>query len=841
MVLHKQTAETAQASHSYHSAVQHQAMTAVGLSKILLGSLAVVLGSGFQQRAIATPRPAFARSPLAYTFPLRRNRLPDLLQGLQQGKNAFLVEAQKGGFIALTGVQPRQPIWLLEGATYSIAEDNSITFTLADGTLVPPISRAGYEAIKNTLPAHQQAILDDKFFWHLQRNPAIPLIAAGLAKGEYREFISHQVFDTDAYYLKPFLGHLFWAAQKADVPLQAVLPLLETHLLTLEFPYLRETDLATRSGAVRSFYRYEQELTNKQYLLRSLLATPVEPWARLEAIKQIEGSQVKQDYTDAESTSTTIAIGRLPLPTPTAAEDTPAVHALNIAEVAQQGIDLFPDDLEQAALEYRRRYKHKLAQEAALKLRLRDFAERHHSKILTSIDNYYSEDFWLNIGLTEDLSRKSVNQMDTSRLVGIFATRFEMLNRASAAESYPDARAHFIKFFQQNSPNLSETELLTVLLCDQVFNPWFWKSLPRRQPELALEVRALQKDIQALETQYTEAAAQEAEVFRLLQHHDLDITTEALSLLSVAMAKRLSGFVDATFQPGDRRNSDYLDFTRALYPFIRDMPDLNMMWGNGDDIKRFGLDNYVVPDLMALTAADSPTLAAMGALWYKMVSNNDLDRWDVNKFMKLLNTGYNLSSNHPPTKLPAEQVAMLPLVDRYRPELKRVTGADGSGAPTVLHGRLRLDFRIANWPRDRDPNPPRINRVDPAALQQIFPDLSPEDINNLIWKLSNHSGEISLSIPLILLTDPVFVGNQNGAIDLLFELDGEQMVFPEISRHFKSIYSPAYMARIALPQAPSQADIDALNQVIRQTHALYGGYTAQTMSLPAPLQSLQRE
>ena len=93
-------------------------MTAVGLSKILLGSLAVVLGGGFQPRAIAAPIPAFARSPLAYTFPLRRNRLPDLLQGLQQGKNAFFAEAQKGGFVALTGVQPRQPIWLQIGRAH---------------------------------------------------------------------------------------------------------------------------------------------------------------------------------------------------------------------------------------------------------------------------------------------------------------------------------------------------------------------------------------------------------------------------------------------------------------------------------------------------------------------------------------------------------------------------------------------------------------------------------------------------------------------------------------------------------------------------------------------------
>ena len=788
--------------------------------------------------AIATPTPV---ATSAYTFPIFRQRLPDLWQGVLRGKDAFLAEVQKGGFVALTGVEPRRPIRLLEGATYAIASDNSITFVLSNGVVVPPLSRNGYEAVRSTLPPEQRYVLDDKFFWHLQRNPAIPLIAADLGRGQYEELISNKIFDTDTYYLRPFLGHLFWAAQKADVPLQALLPLVETHLTTLEFPYLRENDLEVASGAVHSFYKYEQELTNKQYLMRSLLTTPVEPWARLEAIKQVEATTTKEEYTDTDSTSTTISLGRLPLPTPTAAEDTPAVHALNIAHLARQGIELFPEDLVAAALTYRQRYERQLALETSLRQQLAGLAQNHGGEILNTLQNYYHRDFWHDIGLTDHLSRQSVNQMDTSRLLGLFATRVESITGWPAAESYPPARRHFITFFQRNSPGLPESELLTVLFCDQAFNPRFWRSLKRWQPDLALEIAMVQSAIQQLETGYTDAATAEAEVFRRLQYHQLDITTEAFSLLSVGMAKRLSDLVYEEFQPSDRTAPDYLDFTRALYPFLRDMPDLNQQWGDGQRLKRYGLDNYVVPNLMALTPDAAPTLAALGDLWFKLVSNGDLDRWDRDKFMQLVSTACSLSSNQPPARLPPKQVALLPLVDKYRPELKRVAGADGNSAPAVLHGLNNLDFRLPGWPSDRAPVEPRFTRITSASLRQIFPSLSPEGIANLNWKLSNYSGEVSLSLPLMLLQNPLFVQRADGAVDLLFEVDGRQITLPEFSRHFESIYAPAYMTRIAVPREPDPATVRALNQVVRRTHALYGGYTPHVMTLPEPLQPLLSE
>ncbi|MGF1461046.1 MAG: hypothetical protein ACFBSG_18710 [Leptolyngbyaceae cyanobacterium] len=808
---------------------------------ILGGAIAGGPVYGLDHSNVATVNPPPSKFDLAYIWPLQQQRLPDLWQGLRRGQAAFWAEFQQGGFAALTGVEQRRPIRLLEGATYTIGQDNGITFTLANGVVVPPISRQGYEAIRATLPPDEQTTLDDKLFWHLQRNPAIPLIASGLGRGEYEELISNKVFDTDTYYLKPFLGYLFWAAQKADVSLQELLPLVETHLITMEFPYLRETNLAQSSGVVHSFYKYEQELTNKQYLMRSLLATPLEPWARLEAIAQVEASTTKQDYTDTGSTSTTISLGRLPLPTPTAAEDTPAVHALNITHLARQGIDLFPPDLVESALIYRQVYVQRLDLEETLRQQLAALAEDRGVPILTAINNYYDDGFWQAIGLGETLNQQSVNQMDTSRLLGIYATRLESITSHSAADSYPLARDHFVTFFQKNSAGLPESQLLTLLFCDQAFNPRFWRSLKRRQPELAPEINDIQNAIAQLEQGYLAAATQEAEVFRQLQGHQLDMTTEAFSLLSVAMAKRLSDLVYEEFQPGDRKHPDYLKFTQAIYPFLRDMPDLNMQWGSGQNIKRYGLDNYVVPNLMALEAAEAPTLAAMGDLWFKLVSNGDLARWDRDTFMRLLSTGFSLSSNQPPARLPPDQLNLLALADKYRPELKRVTGADGNSAPSVLHGLSHLDFRVEGWPETRAPLSPRSRRLDASILRELFPTLSSDDIDNLNWRLSDYSGEISFSLPMVLLLNPLFVQRADGAVDLLFELEDQQLTFPRISHHFESIYVPAYMTRVALPREPDAAYVSALNQMVRTSHAMYGGFTAMPMTLPSPLQSIPSE
>ncbi len=777
------------------------------------------------------------RRPMPLTRWINRVRFVDLWRGVERGKTAFWREVQQGGFEAITGVEPRLPVRLLEGATYQIAADNSLTFILSDGTVVPPLSRAGFDAIRATLPPDAQALMDDKLFWHLQRNPAIPLIAAGLERGQYREYLSNRVFDTDSYYLKPFLGHLFWAADKVGVSVAEVLPLAEIHFLTLEYPYFRETDLAIATGSVRSFQQYELGLTNKQYVMRSLLQTPIEPWARLEAIRQVEAETTKKSYTDSETTSTTVALGRLPLPTPTAAEDTPGAHALSIAHLVHQGIDLFPADLEQAALAYEAEYKQRLAAEDALRQQIQAFARTHGHTLLPRIGYYYDESFWLKIGLSPHLSQQSVYQMDTGRLLGIFATRLEGLTKISAHESYPKAREHFLTFFQNNSPGLSQTDLLTLLLCDQALNPRLWRTLKRQNPHLASEVTAIQRQVATLETSIGTAMHHEAEVFRRLQQHNLDISTEAFSLLSAAMARRMSDLMAQQFNPGDRTHPNYLAFTRALYPFLRDMPDLNMQRGGLTAINRHG-DNYVVPDLMALQPEAAPNLTALGNLWFQMVSNNDLNRWDVTRLLQLANTGYTLSSGQPPATLSAEHLSYLPLVEKYRPWLKQLAGADGLGAPTVMHALARQDFRIGSWPAERHAGALRINRINPAVMQELFPDQSPDQIRHLIWSLSSNTGELAIALPLVLLHRPVFTLRGEGAIDLVFEHNGTQVRFPAVNHHFEAVYSPAYMARIALPRTANQPYVDALNQVVRRTHALYGGYTPRDMTLPPPLYPL---
>jgi hypothetical protein len=742
-----------------------------------------------------------------------------------------------GGFVALTGVEPRSPITLLEGATFT-QDALGVTFVLSDGTVVPPISQPGYRALRRTVPADQRWVLDDKFFWFLQRNPALPLIAAGLERGEYRHLLQNGVFDSDRYYAGPFLGHVFWAADQANVPLAELMPLVEVHLLTLEYAYFQGLD-TTPAGTVHSFNQQELSLTTLQYLMRALVMTPLEPWAKLEAIERVEAPEVKVNHTGSDATSTTIALGRLPLPTPTAAEDTPGAHALSIAHLVEQGIHLFPADVESAAVAYKTRYQRQLAAEDQLLQMLRDLAQSSTGPVLQTLGHYQADRVWSAIGLTPSLDRHSVASMDTTSLLGIYAVRHESMQPLTAAQSYPLARQDYLKFFRTNAPALSEADLLLVLLSDQAFNPLLWAYLKRHQSTTREEITAIQAQVQQLEADYRALALQEALVFRQLQAHGLDISTEAFSLLSVATAKRLGDLVYAQFQPEDRYAPDYLRFSRGLIPYLRDMPSLDAQWGRGPTIKRYGLSNYVVPDLMALTPERSPTLSAIGELWFRLVSDNQLNRWDFNTLAQLMATAHNLAVNHPPSALPAQQISFLPLVAAYQPQLSRISGVDGANASSVLHGQTLQDFRLSGWPAGRTPGPTTLTSINPAVVQQIFPTVAGDRIPALIHHLSSGSGEITLAPSLLLLGNPEFLPRPDGALDLAFDFDHQRLIFPEVSRHFNALYAPAYMTRIALPREPGPNYAAAVNQVIGRSQALYGGYLPPDMILPEPLQRLE--
>ncbi|MFQ4138810.1 hypothetical protein PGN35_021095 [Nodosilinea sp. PGN35] len=780
--------------------------------------------------------------------PLHPRAVPELRQGVRRGVSAFVEEVAQGGFVALTGVEQRSPIGLLEGATFS-RSSAGVTFVLSDGTVVPPLSPQGYQALRQSVPAAQRWVLDEKFYWFLMRNPALPLIAEGLERGEYRNLLQNGVFNSDRYYAGPFLGHTFWAAAQAQVPLAELMPLVEVHLLTLEYAYFQGLDTES-AGTVYSFYEQELALTNLQYLMRALVMTPLEPWAKLEAIERVEAPEVKAAHTGSTDTSTTLALGRLPLPTPTAAEDTPGAHALSIAHLSEQGIHLFPPDVEAAAGAYKARYQDQLAAEDQLVEQLRQLAHGSTAAVLEALEHYQGDRPWQALGFTPALDRRSVASMDTTSLLGIYATRHESLAPLTAAQSYPLARRDYLRFFQTNSPGLKEADLLLVLLSDQALNPRLWAYLRRQQPALEEKIVAIQTQRQRLEASYRATALQEALLFQRLQVHGLDINTQAFSLLSVAMAKRLGDLVYAQFQPENRTDLAYLRFSRGLLPYLRDMPSLDAQWGHGPTVKRYGLSNYVVPDLMALTPARSPTLAAIGALWFDLVSHGQVNRWDFAALAQTMATAHNLSIGHPPSALPPQQGRFLPLVAAYQPQLSQVTGVDGANASSVLHGQTLQDFRIPAWPAARLAGATQQSAFDPAVVQQLFPaeeraesgdaPLGATDHRTaaIVHLLSSGSGEIALAPSLVLLGNPEFLPRPDGALDLAFDFDGDRLIFPEVSRHFEALYAPAYLTRIALPREPGESYTAALNQVIGRSHALYGGYLPPNMLLPAPLQRL---
>ncbi|MBD0334289.1 MAG: hypothetical protein ICV62_02270 [Cyanobacteria bacterium Co-bin13] len=787
-------------------------------------------------QAAAPDVPAQATDPSSQLPSVNRfaeERRWELLKGIQKGVQAFWAEVKWGGFIALTGVEPRAQIELLEGVTF-LKQADGTTYVLPNGTTVPPLSAAAYSAIQNALPPNQQGVLDTKFFWLLQRNPALPLIAQGLQQGEYLRFLEAGRFNTDAYYQEVFFPKIFTAAAAAGVEIAAVLPLIEVHLVTLSDAFFQQLELE-QSGEVHSFHKYELALTNQQYLLRAFLGTPLEAQARLEAIKRVEQAAVKANYTGSPTTSTTIVLGRLPLPTPTAAEDTPGVHALSITHLREQGISLFPPEVEQAAADYqvRLRQQHRWEQQH---LALIEALTAHYPAILAAVDQFEEDRFWQSIGFTHSFDRRSVAQLDTTRLLGIYATRHEGLSKGiSATASYKLARADVIRFFRDNSAGLGERERLQLFLSDQALNPQLWQVLKRRAPQLQPEIQAIQASLTQLNQGYQQTTAAEARFFRVLQAHNLDISTDAFTLLTVALARRLSDLAEAQFKPANRQDPQYLQFVRGLMPFLRDMPDMNTHWGDGSWIKKYG-QNYLVPDLMALAPEEAPVLSAIGQLHFNMVSQNDLNLWDFATLAQVMATSFNLSVGHSPAALSAEQVALLPLVAKYRSELKRIAGADGLVGTNALHGLGLLDYRIASWPNSRRPAELTLPAATVSSIRGLILPTAASQSKDPVQLLLDGGLEAALSKELVLQHSPEFIAQADGSLDLSFTLDGNRLTVPAFSKHFNAVYSPAYMARIALPPYGGAAHAAALNQVIQRSYALYGGYTPKDMALPEPLE-----
>ncbi|NER78256.1 MAG: hypothetical protein F6K42_01510 [Leptolyngbya sp. SIO1D8] len=746
-------------------------------------------------------------------------------------------------FISVTGVYPRQPLSLLEEANFHNKE-NGTTFVMSDGTRVPPLSYETYQAVKQSLPSNQQAVLDEKLFWLLQRNPALPLIANGLQKGHYQKFIQGEQFNTDAYYKEVFFRQLFTVAKQADVELKILRPLVEIHLVTLDASYFEGLENEPE-GVVKSFYQNEIDLTNKQYLLRSLIQSPLESIVRFLAVQYVE--DVKADYTLTADTSTTITQGRLPLPTPTAAEDTPGAHAIAIAHLNQAEINLFPLDVGQAAMRYRNQFQINYELEQELINHVNQLTQDHAAEILKAIEGFTQNRFWRQIGITRNLGLKSVHQLDTSRMLGIYATRHEGLTpKLRAYQSYRKAVKDLTYLYRNNPLQFDDEERLQLFLSDQILNRHLWQILEKRLPKLRPELTQIQQTRSRLESAYQKAAGLEADFFKQLQIHDLDISTEAFVLLSVAMARRFTDLAEAELNPENPQDPNYLTFVQGMIPFQRDMPDMNVQWGDGREVKRYGLENYLVPDLMALHSRDAPMLRAIAHLYRKMEQAGDLEPWDFETLVKLISTACNLSVGKNPATLPAEQAVLLPLVVKYQSELKQITGADGMVGTSILHGLGAQDFRIASWPEGRQPNPAHNFEDIKATLAEMGPKLTDVKSTELTDILTRGSSELSLSLKLVLQHEPKFIAREDGRLDLTLKFkrgglwrfciwDVCRVKLEGINYHFQTVFSPIYMSSIVLPKNANQQDAAALNQVIADSHAIYGGYTPAQLELPDSL------
>lgn len=608
-------------------------------------------------------------------------------------------------FRNLTGVYPRQTV-------QTVGTHTEFTFTIDGQTYTPP-SLETLQRIGQLHPA-----FDEKWQWRLLENPALPLM------------VKEQTTDADSFYYA-LSQQLLENSQKASVSPYLTVRLAEVHLGTLQNGFWN-----SETQELRDFNENEITLTDKQQLIQTLAVdTLLEPVARLFLLEYTQ--RFSSSYADTGKVSTTITQGRLPLPTPIAAEDTPGVHALSVLAAPE----LFPEPLVRAAQEYADQYRHYLKRTSQIQ-----------SDLLVS----QPIDF-------EAYSFKDITyqQMFTGSQVGLIATRLEGYDlNQSWRESFEKAKDLYRWYYQTNPAGLSQAELT-------------------RQHRLnTAEPPNLRPVIDA-----------EKAFFLQVQAADMDISMSSFTTFTPALAKRLDNLLVQRFRPDDPDSREWQLFAAAIMPALRDMPDLEIQ---AQGLNEWGA-NYVVPDLMALTPEQSPTITHLAALYETLNAGGIIQDWDYITLFEIVSTAITLGSGWDPALIHPDHQKHIPVVQENWVLFRRLLGSSGSIAVNWMHGQSGLDFRNPKWPEARKPQAIEV----PDKL------------------LYDNATVPSLNAKLLLTQRPKFI-ERGGDIHLINH-QGEELI---TNLRGQKLYDPIRMTYLVVED---RTTVEQLNARLNESIAIYLG------------------
>jgi hypothetical protein len=753
-----------------------------------------------------------------------------------------------------TGVYRRQPLPLLEGATFvdtnhqeipqfdmpdgSSLKGAGVVYVLSDGTIVPPMTVEGYERLRQLFPSEPQAF-DEKLMWLLKESPFLPIVADGLETGTLSQYVKKvngkRVFQTDDFLEKVLFADLRNAAEAAHLTFLDNRGLLIVHLKTMQFGFFAGL-WGTPSGTLGSFNEGELKLTDDQYLYRSLLTKL--PWAE-GLLKAYALSRAEERNLPARD------LGRGPLPTPTAAEEAPSVHAVNVSWLEREhGVRLFPEAVQGAAHSFRDTADAVTALEDEIAELIKVLGEGHGSELVTSLNNFDRDSVWKDLGfpkrgnlgwapwIAKGTGPEQALRFDPSTPLGRLAMWREIHSQDQTlselyTSAWDDQRILFSDLAQADV--IDQNELFVSFATEQIDNRAFWEFLVKNNPSLSPQLESIIAKTAILEAKYREASLQETEFFLQLQEHGLDMTSQALAGLTVAMARKHVDFLGLA----DGRNSfpgvsgsKFPSYYAALYRDVHPMSEYD---------GRFGFDPVTNPGLAASDREHSTMFSYLADLHHDLVMAGQLEPYDTTTFTEIILVGNLVKSGVEPARLPDYLKQFYPIVLQHYAHLNQLSGIegeDGSGPhnppfawlPASLNGRWSGYFSEV---KENGTFP-----ISAPVIESNSGKLQEKDTEEILRLLFNNNSQITFSGKACALLHPELILSENGTLDLKVRWKGEKAFLRDITSHSSSLFFPIYMREVPLPRYPTPQETTSLQEAVLKSRWAAVGHLPPSSELP---------
>jgi hypothetical protein len=589
----------------------------------------------------------------------------------------------------------RDRIPLIEGATYEFRGDGA-WFTLTDGTVVPPLSKAAYQQGSARLGSTLSPNLDLKFFWFLQTNPYITAIAADLGRGKLREFLNGNTFDTDRFFLDYFIPVYRETSYAAGLDPGEALWMLDHSLRTLQDPLLRKPDatpIVTGSGPVGSFWEDEQSLSMQQLILRPQVAQTggMGALARFALITHLDHSMVTQ--ASRQLASVPEVMSKIPNVT-YGAEEGAIAHALGMAQL--QGVGIYSEHL--------RALGDRIVQNEFEKQRLRsaiteqmDRLSIDYQQALGNVLANFSAAEWASLGLSAHLNPETAAQINGTNTLSILVSRNEKagypLNQA-----YQNSRRLLLELLQDRDPLPQQQRLLYAILKDQSFNPQFWDRLSQKLPQLSEMFITLSAAGNQYRKLAIEGSALHEQFYAAMVQEGQDISVNAAIKHAVGFQAHLARLLDQALIPTDPSDPRYLAFRRSLAIYLRESPDISVYGGTEAALRLYGYETLNVQEMLAVDVSSAPRIRALSRLYSAARKSGLIDEWDIPGFQRILLTGALMAAGVERQQLPSDLAAVVFPGEGFRRDLLFAVGVEGIKLEATRLGVQAHDHRVSFQP-----------------------------------------------------------------------------------------------------------------------------------------------